>query len=102
MPRPSERTTKRRKIFRKTPGTKVKKITKRRITTKVNCAICKKTLQGTTSSRKAPKTKKHPSRKFAGNLCQACTQKIIKLQARVDDKKLKKTDVPPRLMGYIK
>ena len=102
MPRPAERTTKRRKIFKKTPGGTNKKITKRRITTKVNCAICKKTLQGTTSSRKASKSQKHPSRKFAGHLCQACTTKIIKMQARINEGTLKKPAIEPKYARYIK
>jgi len=102
MPRPSERSTTRRKIFKKTTSGKVKKITKRRITTKVKCAICKKTLQGTTSLRKASKSQKHPSRKFAGHLCHKCTARIIKLQTRVDEKTLTKKDIEPLYKRYIK
>ena len=102
MPRPAERTTKRRKIFRKTPGGDVKKITKRRISTKVKCAICKKTLHGATSSRKKSKTQKHPNRKFAGNLCHTCTTKVIKLQTRINDKTLAKKDISPKYKVYVK
>ena len=102
MPRPAERTTKRRKIFKKTTSGKVKKITKRRITTKVKCGICKKTLQGSTSLRKASKSQKHPSRKFAGHLCHKCTTHLIKLQTRVNEKTLAKKDIEPIYKRYIK
>jgi len=74
----------------------------RRISTHVKCAICKEKLQGTTSSNKASKTEKRPTRKFGGNLCYKCTRRVIKIQTRVNDKTLKMEDVEPKYKRYIK
>lgn len=101
MPRPSERTTKRRKIFKKTPGGTNKKVVKRRITTKAKCGLCKKTLQGVKTTKKIPKTKKKPGRKYSGHLCSPCTQRITKLQTRINEGKLFKKDTEVKYHQYL-
>jgi len=101
MPRPSERTTKRRKIYKKTTKGKIKKVVKRRITTKAKCAICGKTLQGIKTTKKLAKTKKRPGRKYSGHLCSTCTQKIIKLQARINEGKMHKKDADIKYQKYL-
>ena len=101
MPRPSQRTTKRRKIHKKTPKGKTKKVVKRRITTKAKCGLCKKTLQGVKTTKKLSKTKKKPGRKYSGNLCSTCTQRIVKLQARINEGKIYKKDANVRYQKYL-
>ncbi len=101
MPRPSERTTKRRKIYKKTPKGTVKKIVKRRTTTKAKCAICGKTLQGVKTTKGLAKTKKRPGRKYSGHLCSTCTQKIIKLQTRINEGKMYKKDADIKYQKYL-
>ena len=101
MPRPSERTTKRRKIFKKTPGGTNKKIVKRRITTKAKCGLCKKTLQGVKTTKNMSKTKKKPGRKYSGHLCSPCTQRITKLQTRINEGNILKKDTDVKYQKYL-
>ena len=71
-----------RKVFRKTPGGKTVVQYKRRKPAKAKCASCKKVLPGTARElpckmRNMPKTKKRPSRPYAGVLCSSCMRKKI-------------------------
>lgn len=46
---------------------------------KSQCAICGQKLNGTNK-----RTKSRPTRKFAGVLCATCTEKAMKVKARVE------------------
>ncbi len=72
-----------RKVFRRTPGSKVVIQYKKRKPKKAVCAICGAILKGVarhipSKLKNLSKSKKRPLRPFGGNLCSKCTkQKII-------------------------
>ncbi len=101
MPKPSERTTKKRRIFKKTPKGKVKRVVKKKKPAEARCAICGKKLQGGITTKRTAKTKKIPGRKYAGHLCHSCTQKVIKLQTRINEGKMYKKDADIKYQKYL-
>lgn len=97
MPLPKNRSSKYKKIARKTPkGTK--EIYVLRKETKASCAICKKALAGVGCGSRTEKT---VSRKFGGNLCHTCTERVIKEMARVKDGAKSIEDVDLIYKGYV-
>lgn len=85
VPRPSLRTTHKRKVYYKTPGgvTKTKRVAE--LPNKAVCSICKKELHGVPRILKnIPKTMKRPSRPYGGVLCSKCARE--KLRQRVSEK----------------
>ena len=76
-----------RKISKKIPGSKVKKIYVRRKPKKAKCAKCGAVLSGVPRERpykmkSMAASKKKPSRPYAANLCSKCTRLKIKAKAR--------------------
>lgn len=73
-----------RRIFTKTPGSKVVVHYKKRKPSKAHCAECGKVLPGVASERpvkmaRMSKTKKRPERPYGGVLCSRCMRaKIVK------------------------
>ena len=80
MPLPKDRSKTRRKRVRKTSRGR-KEIYLKPVKQKVSCAICKVVLAGVgvTGSR----TEKSVSRKFGGNICHTCLERIVKESVRV-------------------
>ena len=87
MPAGKHKSGRYRKIFVKTPGSKVKVHFRERKPSKAICGSCKKQLAGVPRERPAkmqniPKTAKRPERPYGGVLCSKCTRKLIQQQAR--------------------
>jgi len=95
-----------RKIQRKTPGGRTVTHLRKKITNKHTCAICNAVLSGTPRGsrvdiRKLNKTQRRPSRPFGGQLCSACSRRVISLRARVRGEEIKIDDVPISLRSYV-
>lgn len=77
-----------RRIFVKTPGGKTVLHYEKRKPSKPICGICGEVLRGVAVERKSklrnmPKSKKRPSRPYAGNLCSKCMREKLKARARL-------------------
>lgn len=101
MVEPRKRSTKLRKVSYRSPGGKTKKRYIRRKTTKAFCSICKKRLKGVSTNRKVSKTRKRPGRKFSGELCHRCTQHVLKLKSRIENKKIAWFDVDIKFKRFV-
>lgn len=101
MVRRSKRSRSLRKISYVTPGKKTKKRYKRRKSKKAMCAICKTKIQGVSTSRKLAKTKKKPGRVFSGELCQKCSQEVLKLYTRVKNDEIDIFDVGIKYKKHV-
>lgn len=88
MPRPKDRSSSVRKLFRKTAkGTK--EVYKRRVNKeKHSCALCG------CASRKA-------SRKFSQVLCHACAQKVLIMRVRLKEGYIEEKDIPITFRRFI-
>ena len=80
-----------RRVFKKTPGGKTKKVYLKRKPGKAQCADCGAYLKGVPRERpykmqNMPKTKKRPERPYGGMLCSKCTRKKIIGQTRAISK----------------
>ncbi len=87
MPAGKHKSGRYRKIFVKTPGSKVVTHYRERKPSKAICGNCKKQLAGVPRERPAkfarmPKTARRPERPFGGVLCSACTRALMKEKAR--------------------
>jgi large subunit ribosomal protein L34e len=103
-PRHRSRSLKRRQV--RIPGGKTVTQYNYKKPSKHICAICKALLHGTPRGRpieikKLDKTSKRPSRPFGGQLCAACTRKIMLLRAQIIDKQIKLDDVQLSLKPYV-
>lgn len=73
-----------RRVYKRTPGGKVKLTYRKKKPSKAKCAVCGIFLKGTLRERpyimkKTAKTKKRPQRPYGGVLCSRCMRrKIIK------------------------
>lgn len=68
---------------------------------RMRCRICKARLSGTNSVRGLAKSKKVPSRKFAGELCPSCTAEIIVLKTRISAGMAKECDASLAQRKYL-
>jgi large subunit ribosomal protein L34e len=84
-----------RKI-RKTLTGKKKIVFKRKQPSKSHCSLCKKVTHGVKRG-----TSKGPNRKYGGELCSACSRKVLKLKAKFKNKTIEKEDVPISLRKYM-
>lgn len=82
MPLPKNRSTKYRKMMRKT-AKGPKPVFIKRISFRASCAVCKSKLAGV---KPGSKTEKSVFRKFGGHLCHSCTSHVIKEASRVKEK----------------
>jgi large subunit ribosomal protein L34e len=76
-----------RKIFRKSPGSRVKIHYKERKPNNAHCTKCGAPLHGVPRAKPSKmhnlaKSSKTPSRPFGGNLCSSCSKRRIKDEAR--------------------
>ncbi len=76
-----------RKVYRKTPGSRVTVHYKKRKPKKAKCANCGALLSGVLRERpykmmNIPKTKKRPERPYGGYYCSKCMRKILIEKAR--------------------
>jgi len=89
----------RKKIYRKTPAGRIKiYFEKKQKKGKAKCALCGRTLLGTSNQRKRGKSKKRPTAMFAGELCNICRTAVIEEAIKVAQKikKLKSCDIAQR------
>jgi len=82
MPRGMYKSKSLRKIYRKTPGSRVVVHYKKRKPNKARCAGCGALLSGVPRERpykmmNMPKTKKRPERPYGGYYCSKCMRKIL-------------------------
>ena len=87
MPSGKHKSGRYRKIFVRTPGSKNTVHFRERKPSKTICGNCKKPLAGVPRERPAkmanmPKSAKRPERPYGGNLCSACTRKLLQQKAR--------------------
>ncbi len=98
MPLPKNRSKKYRKMTRKSTKGVTKRIFLKRKTLSASCAICKSKLAGlSTGSR----TEKSVSRKFGGNLCHSCTERVLKEASRVKEGAKTLEDVELIYKSYV-
>ncbi len=76
-----------RRVFRKTPGAKVVVHYRKRKPKAAKCGSCGAVLKGVARARpykiqNMPKTKKRPTRPYAGVLCSRCLRKLMIEKAR--------------------
>jgi len=76
-----------RKVFKRTPGTKVVVKYEKRKPSKAKCGSCGGVLSAVPRLRprkmqNTPKTKKRPERPYGGTLCSSCMRKKIIAKAR--------------------
>ena len=87
MPAPKDRTTKKRKVFVRTPGGETVLHRRRFNTSKPVCAECGVVLKGVARGNpadvtKLSKTQRRPERPYGGVLCSKCTRKKLIKEAR--------------------
>lgn len=87
MPEGKKKSGSKRKVFKKTPGSKNVVSYEDRKPSSAKCAKCGKELKGiprlnNTEMHKAPKTTKRPERPYGGYLCSSCARKKIITEAR--------------------
>ncbi|HLC52517.1 MAG TPA: 50S ribosomal protein L34e [Candidatus Nanoarchaeia archaeon] len=87
MPAGKHKSGRYRKIFVRTPGSKVNVHYRERKPSIAKCGSCKKPLAGIPRERpaifgKLPKTARRPERPYGGALCSRCTRELIKQKAR--------------------
>ena len=102
MVKPSER--RKKKKFTRTPGAKTKRSSIKKRSSKKTCALCKRKLSGTAHGRKdrgIAKTKKRPSVKFGGKLCNVCRARVFEeaIKIKITGKKLEETEL--RIRPFI-
>ncbi len=98
MPLPKNRSSKYRKLMRKSSKGKTRRIFVRRRSIKASCAVCKSALAGVSTGSR---TEKSVSRKFGGHLCHACTLRVIRDATRVKDKSKRMEDVDLVYKKYV-
>lgn len=104
MTRPAQRRMK--AVQRRTPGNRTVTHFRRKPYAKHKCALCGKVLHGT--PRGSPhkvshmtKSERRPSRPYGGQLCSACTVKVISMKAKLKFKVIDKKQVPLSMNNYV-
>ena len=87
MPEGKFRSRTYRRIFVRTPGSRTVMHYRRRKPSKAVCGTCKTVLAGVPQGlpyviAKFPRSARRPERPYGGNLCSACTRKLLKDKAR--------------------
>lgn len=87
MPKPAHKSRSLRKVFRKLPGGRTTIHYRKRKPKKAKCSSCGSVLKGIPRERpykmqRLSKSKKRPSRPYAGILCSKCMREKIKKEAR--------------------
>ncbi|MEM4554723.1 MAG: hypothetical protein QXT25_02635 [Candidatus Anstonellaceae archaeon] len=103
MPVPKNRSRSVRKIFRRAPKKGVVIHYKRRKKGKKHhCAICSRVLQAVCSDPSLPPSSRAPNRKFGGQLCSACSSRVLVLRNRLKEGAIKLEEIEVRLLPYVK
>lgn len=87
MPAQSHKSRSLRRVYVKTPGSRVVVHYRKRKPKIAHCSSCGAILKGVPRERpykmqNMPKTKKRPERPYAGVLCSKCMRKLFKEKAR--------------------
>ncbi len=87
MPRPSQKTRSRRRVYVRLPGGDTVIHYEKRRPGPARCAICGRPLNGVprlrpVELRKLPKTAKRPERMYGGVICPSCLEKLLKKTIR--------------------
>jgi len=101
MPKPKDRASSKRVVFRRTPGGRNVRATKKAVKNTPHCAICGVELNATKYSRLLRKTEKRPERPFGGFLCHKCTERLIMYRTRVEQNDMKAEDVPLAFQRFL-
>lgn len=101
MPRPKDRASSKRVVFRRTPSGSLKRAVKRAVTRIPRCAICKAELMATKCSRLLRKVEKRPERPFGGFMCHKCVERVVLYRARVKEKDINAADVPLPFQRFL-
>ncbi len=101
MVEPRKRSRSLRRIKKRTPKGEVKTFYKRRKSTHASCEICGKKLTGVSTDKKLSKTQKKPGRKYSGNLCHSCAERVIRLKARIKAGEMKIEEVEPKYRKFV-
>lgn len=88
MVRRALKSRKLRRVFYRTPGSRVKKRYERRKKIKISCAVC-----GKKTSR--------AGRPFSGELCHKCSEKAIKLRTQLEEKEITVDEIYIKLRKYV-
>ncbi|OYT39883.1 MAG: 50S ribosomal protein L34e [Desulfurococcales archaeon ex4484_58] len=88
MPRPSQRTRSRRRVYVRTPGGRLVIHYEPRRPNIARCAICGRPLNGVPRLRpvelnKLAKTEKRPERPYGGVICPSCLARLVRESARI-------------------
>ncbi|HJX05437.1 MAG TPA: 50S ribosomal protein L34e [Candidatus Nanoarchaeia archaeon] len=88
MPAPRFRSRSLRRVQRRMPGGKVKRVYLARKPGVVRCAVCGAELQGIprlslVKAKNISKSKKRPERPYGGFLCNNCVREKLKQEARL-------------------
>lgn len=81
---------------RKTPTGKKKLVFNRKQPSKSHCSLCTKVMHGVKRG-----TSNGPNRKYGGELCSACSRKVLKLKAKLKNKTIEKDDIPISVRKYM-
>jgi ribosomal protein L34E len=93
---PKNRSNSVRKVFVRTQKGKLAVHYSRRVKgMKHFCALCLGPLTGVSTGRA-------PNRKFGGNLCSACSSRVLRLRSRVNTGLMQLSDVEVRMLKYVK
>jgi len=90
MPAPRFRSRSLRRVQRRMPGGKVKRVYLARKPGTIRCALCGSELQGIprlsrVKAKNTAKSKKRPERPYGGFLCNKCAREKLKKEARLTE-----------------
>lgn len=93
-------------VQRKTPSGKTVSHYRRKAYSKHICAICRKELHGMLKGsphviKGATKSQRRPSRPYGGQLCPACTARVISMKAKLKFKVIDEKQVPLSMKAYV-
>jgi large subunit ribosomal protein L34e len=69
---------------------------------KLACRICGSLLGGVNNARRGAKSKRVPTRVFAGQLCAGCTAKIVTMKSRIALGEMKPEDASQAQREFIR
>ena len=102
MPLPKNRSSSVRKIFTRAPSGTHVHYRRKKSEGKPSCGTCGALLHGASHARGLAKSERTPSRAFGGNLCSACSRKVLKLRVLVKTNQMGMDDVPVIYRQYVK
>lgn len=91
-----------KKRYRATASGKGMYKVKQKMPTHALCGLCHKKLSGVPKRPSGSKTQNRPERKFGGNLCHACTQRVVTARTRLAHNVMSEEDVPLTILKYVR